>query len=129
LDPKPRAPRIFAMQFKQDLHNVTTYKRFRTKIQCLLREYVLPHLARGRPNVVVFNEDVGLMTLGEGTRGAPARDAFGRRQSPSCEGQGEPCATLAALGAVTAAYSPQISAYEARFGGKIDSPVAAFGGA
>src|SRR5207302_4909849 len=53
LDPRPRAPRIFAMQFKQDLHNVTTYRRFQTKIQCLLREYVLPHLARGRANVVV----------------------------------------------------------------------------
>lgn len=129
LDPRPRAPRIFAMQFKQDLHNVTTYARFRTKIECLLREYVLPHLAHGRPNVVVFNEDVGLMTLATGTRGAAARDAFGRRGSPSCEREGEPCATLAALGAVTAAYSPQIAAYESRFGGKISSPAAAFVGA
>jgi hypothetical protein len=129
LDPRPRAPRIFAMQFKQDLRNVTTYQRFRTKIRCLLHEYVLPHLAGGRPNVVVFNEDVGLMTLGIGTRGAAARDAFGRRRSASCEGEGEPCATLAALGAVTAAYSPQIAAYESRFHGKIDSPVAAFVGA
>ena len=129
LDPRPRAPRIFAMQFKQDLHNVTTYARFRTKIQCLLREYVLPYLARGRPNVVVFNEDVGLMTLGIGTRGAAARDAFGRNGGPSCEREGEPCATLAALGAVTAAYSPQISAYQARFHGAIRSPAAAFVGA
>ena len=129
LDPKPRAPRIFAIQFKQDLHNVTTYARFRTKIQCLLREYVLPYLARGRPNVVVFNEDVGLMTLGIGTRGAAARAAFGRPGGPSCEQEGEPCATLAALGAVTGAYSPQIAAYETRFGGAIRSPVAAFVGA
>ncbi len=117
------------MQFKQDLKNVTTYARFRLKIGCLLHEYVLPHLARGRPNVVVFNEDVGLMTLATGSRGAAARAAFGRRGSPSCEREGEPCATLAALGAVTAAYSPQIAAYESRFGGKISSPAAAFVGA
>jgi hypothetical protein len=129
LDPRPRAPRIFAIQFKQELANVTTYARFRTKIDCLLHEYVLPHLARHRPNVVVLNEDVGLMTLAEGTRGKAARAAFGRRDSPSCEREGEPCATLAALAAVSAAYSPQISAYEARFGGAISSPVAAFVGA
>jgi hypothetical protein len=129
LDPKPRAPRIFAIQFKQDLANVTTYAAFRTKIDCLLRDYVLPHLARRRPNMVVFNEDVGLMTLAVGTRGKAAREAFGRPDSPSCEGEGEPCATLAALGAVSAAYSPQISDYEARFGGAISSPVAAFVGA
>jgi hypothetical protein len=129
LDARPRAPRIFAMQFKQDLANVTTYSAFRTKIDCLLHEYVLPHLARGRPNVVVFNEDVGLMTLAVGTRGKAAREAFGRPNSPSCEREGEPCATLAALGAVSAAYSPQISDYEARFGGAISSPVAAFVGA
>ncbi|MFL5822513.1 MAG: hypothetical protein ACJ764_03635 [Solirubrobacteraceae bacterium] len=129
LDPRASAPRVFAMQFKQDLTNVTTYKRFETKIDCLIREYVVPHLARHRPNVVVFNEDVGLMTLGIGTRGASARDAFGRPGGPSCEGQGEPCATLGALAAVSAAYSPQITDYESRFGGAIDSPVAAFVGA
>jgi hypothetical protein len=129
LDPRPHAARIFAMQFKQDLHNVTTYAGFRLKIDCLLREYVLPQIAHGRPNVVVFNEDVGLMTLATGTRGAAARDAFGRPRSPSCEREGAPCATLAALGAVTAAYSPQIAAYESRFGGRISSPAAAFVGA
>ncbi len=129
LDPRPRAPRIFAMQFKQDLHNVTTYARYRTKIRCLIQEYVLPHLARGRPNVVVFNEDVGLMTLAIGTRGEAARKAFGRRGSPSCQREGEPCATLAALGAVSAAYSPQIAAYQARFHAHIGPLVGAFVGA
>jgi hypothetical protein len=29
----------------------------------MIREYVVPHLAKGRPNIVAFNEDVGLMTL------------------------------------------------------------------
>ena len=129
LDPRPKAPRIFAMQFKQELQNVTTYARFRTKIDCLIREYVLPHLARGRPNVVVFNEDVGLMTLAIGTRGRAAREAFGRRGAPSCERQGEPCATLAALAAVSAAYSPQIAAYQSRFHARIGPLVGAFVGA
>ncbi len=129
LDPRPRAPRIFAMQFKQDLANVTTYARFRAKIDCLIREYVLPHLARHRPNVVVFNEDVGLMTLAIGSRGEAARRAFASRGSPSCERQGEPCATLAALGAVSAAYSPQIAAYQARFHARIGRLVGAFVGA
>ncbi|HZU59723.1 MAG TPA: hypothetical protein VE983_02090, partial [Solirubrobacteraceae bacterium] len=129
LDPRPRAPRIFAVQFKQDLHNVTTYARFRAKIRCLIREYVLPHLARGRPNLVVFNEDVGLMTLAIGTRGAAARRAFGGRGSPSCQGEGEPCGTLAALAAVSAAYSPQIAAYQERFHGRIGPLVGAFVGA
>jgi len=114
-DPRPGAPRVFAMQFKQDLANVATYAAFHAKIECMLREYVVPRMARGRPNVVVFNEDIGLMTIATGSRGAPARAAFGRRGGPSCESQGAPCATLGALGAVTAAYAPQLAAYHARF--------------
>src|SRR5205807_6510022 len=31
LDPRPGAPRVFAMQFKQDVANVTTYEAFRIK--------------------------------------------------------------------------------------------------
>src|SRR5581483_7747896 len=76
LDPRPGALRVFAMQFKQDLANVRTYAAFRTKVECMLRDYVVPYLARHRPNVVAFNEDVGLMTLGTGTRGAAARALF-----------------------------------------------------
>ena len=116
LDPRRGAPRFFAIQFKQDLANVVTYATFRTKIECLLREYVVPHLAQGRPNVVVFDEDTGLMTLAIGSRGAAARQAFGGKGVPGCTGQPAPCTTLAALGAVTAAYAPQIAAYRARFG-------------
>jgi len=114
-DPRPGAPRVFAIQFKQDLANVVTYAAFRTKIECLIRDWVVPHLAAGRPNVVAFNEDVGLMTIATGTRGAAARRLFGGPGGPSCEGQGAPCATLAALAAVTAAYGPQIAAYHQRF--------------
>ena len=115
LDPRPRAPRIFAIQYKQDVANVATYSTFRTKIECLIRQDVLPHLARGRPNVVVFNEDTGLMTLATGSRGAAARNTLAGRGAPGCEAQGEPCATVAALAAVTAAYAPQVAAYRARF--------------
>ncbi len=114
-DPQPRAPRIFAIQFKQDVANVATYATFRTKIECLIREFVLPYRARGRPNVVVFNEDTGLMTLATGSRGAAARNDIAHKGGPSCEGEGAPCATLAALAAVSAAYAPQIAAYRARF--------------
>src|SRR5947209_590806 len=55
-DPRPHAPRVFAMQYKQEARSVVSYATFRRKIECMLRRYVLPHLAHGRPNVVVFNE-------------------------------------------------------------------------
>jgi hypothetical protein len=104
------------MQFKQEIRNVTTYKAFRKKIECMIREYVVPHLARHRPNIVAFNEDVGLMTLGTGSRGAVARETIGHPdQVPSCEGKPAPCVAALALGQITAAYGPQGAAYRARF--------------
>ena len=116
LDPTKGAPRVFAMQFKQEIRNVTTYGAFRKKIECMIREYVVPHLARHRPNVVAFNEDVGLMTLGTGSRGAVARQTIGHPGSvPSCEGKPAPCVAALALGQVTAAYGQQVAAYRARF--------------
>ncbi len=127
LDPRPGALRVFAMQFKQDLANVRTYAAFRTKVECMLRDYVVPYLARHRPNVVAFNEDVGLMTLGTGTRGAAARALFADpRLAPSCESQGVPCGTLAALAAVTAGYSQQVAAYHSRFGPSLAPVASAF---
>ena len=107
---------MFAMQYKQEVANVVSYASFQTKIDCLLRRYVLPHLARGRPNVVVFNEDVGLATIAIGSRGAAARNLFAQRGSPSCESQGAPCATLAALATLTAQYAVPLAAYHRRFG-------------
>jgi hypothetical protein len=115
LDPKPGAPRAFAMQYKEEVANVVTYESFRVKIECLIREDVVPYRAVRRPNVVSFNEDVGLMTLATGTRGAAARKAFAEPNSPGCEGKPAPCGALAALAAITAAYSPQIAAYRSRF--------------
>lgn len=114
--PEDAAPRVFAMQFKQELRHVETYATFRTKIECMVLELVQPRLAQGRPNVVAFNEDIGLLTIATGSRGAVARDAFGGPGKPSCESAGVPCTTLGALGAISAAYTPQNAAYRARFG-------------
>jgi hypothetical protein len=115
LDPHRGGPRVFAMQYRQSAADIVSYDSFRTDIECLLKRYVLGHLARGRPNVVVFNEDIGLATAAIGTRGAAARELFDQRQNPSCENQGEPCDTLAALGALTAAYAGPLADYHARF--------------
>ena len=116
--PAPRAPRMFAMQFKQDLANVTTYDAFRSKIECMIRDYVKKRRAGDRPNVVAFNEDVGLMTIATGSRGEAAREIFGDPDSaPSCEEQGAPCGALAALGSISGQYGAQVAAYEARFPG------------
>jgi glycerophosphoryl diester phosphodiesterase len=116
-DPRPGAPRVFAMQFKQNVRNVVTYAAFRTKIECALQEFVLPHLARGRPNVVAFNEDIGLMTIATGSRGQPARQAFAEpRDAPSCQSSAaQPCGALGALAVVKTAYSREVAAYQARF--------------
>jgi hypothetical protein len=115
LHPDPGAPRVFAMQFKQDLAAVGSYESFRTRIECMILRYVVPDLAKGRPNVVAFNEDVGLMTIATGSRGAAARDLFGRPGGIGCEPQGVPCSTVGALGAVTTAYGSQVGAYRLRF--------------
>jgi hypothetical protein len=103
------------MQFRQDLASVHSYESFRTRMECMILRYVVPDLAKGRPNVVAFNEDVGLMTVATGSRGAAARDLFGRPGGIGCESQGVPCSTLGALGAITAAYGPQVAAYRLRF--------------
>lgn len=116
--PSADAPRMFAMQFKQDLANVVTYESFRTKIECMVRQYVKKRRAQARPNVVAFNEDVGLMTIATGSRGESARQIFGDPDSaPSCEDQGAPCGALGALGAISAQYGPQVGAYSTRFPG------------
>jgi hypothetical protein len=117
LDPRRGAPRVFAMQYEQSIPSVVSYGSFYAAIDCMLRRYVLPHLARGRPNVVVFDEDVGLATVAIGSRGAAARNLFARPGAPSCERQGEPCGTLAALGALTAGYAGPLAAYHLRMPG------------
>jgi hypothetical protein len=117
LDPRRGAPRVFAMQYEQLPADIVSIASFRASIDCLLRRYVLGHLARGRPNVVVFNEDVGLATAAVGSRGVLARELFDQPRSVSCERSGVPCGTLGALGVLSAAYAGPLAAYHARFPG------------
>jgi len=114
--PQRGAPRVFALQFKQEIRNVTSYERFRTKIECMILDYVVPRLAKKRPNIVALNEDVGLLTLATGSRGAAARTLFGDGgPAPSCEPEGIPCGVVAALGAIATGYADQLALYLARF--------------
>jgi hypothetical protein len=116
LAPKPGAPRVFAMQFKQQAKNVTTAAAFRTAIECQLRRYVVPNLAKGRPNLVVFNEDLGLMTPGIGSRGKAARKLIADPGAVAkCKGQ-DLCVTLETLAALGKAYKKPLGWYEHRFG-------------
>jgi hypothetical protein len=117
LDPRPHAPRVFAMQYKQEARSVVSYATFRRKIECMLRRYVLPHLAHGRPNVVVFNEDIGLAAMGIGSRGRVARDVIAHRGGPHCVAGAEPCGALGAISALTDAYGRQVNAYASRLAG------------
>jgi len=116
-EPRRGAIRVFAIQFKQEIRHVVTYASYRIAIECLIRTAVIPHLSDQEPNVVVFNEDVGLMTLATGTRGAAARELIANPSGspPSCEPQGAPCGTLAALAAIDAGYTKEIAYYRARY--------------
>ncbi len=106
--------RVFAMQPKQEARHVVSYASFRTKIECMIRERVLPRLARGAPNVVAFNEDIGLMSLGIGSRGAAAREIIEDPASACPNGEGFPCATIQTIAALLQGYSAQATAYRQR---------------
>jgi len=114
-DERPGGVRVFAMQYKQEARNVVSLETFRTKIECLIRTDVLPHLAHDRPNVVAFNEDIGLFTVGTGSRGAGARAILDGSARPNCSGQGAPCAAAAALGALYEGYAKEIAYYRSKF--------------
>ena len=110
-------PRVFALQYKQDLSNVVSYDSFRRKIECMIRDYVEPNLAKHRPNVVALTEDVGLMTLATGSRGASTREIFSDPGNiPGCEGIPSPCGVAVALGTLDGEYAEQEAAYDDRFG-------------
>jgi hypothetical protein len=109
-----RGLRVFAMQLKQELRHVVTYADYRTKIECMIRERVVPRLVRGHPNVVAFNEDVGLMTLGTGSRGAEGRSIAADPRS-GCGSSPPPCAAVRTLLAVKEGYSDEFAAYRERF--------------
>ena len=113
--PERGAVRVFAMQFKQEIRHVQTYATYRRAIRCALKRWVLPFLSDSMPNVVALNEDIGLMTLGTGSRGAGARAVINDRNSPSCEGDPIPCRTVATLAAVSTGYADELAYYEARY--------------
>jgi hypothetical protein len=94
---------VFAIQFRQQPAAMINDDSFKRAIDCAMRTEVAPHLARGRANLVVFDEDIGLETLAAGSRGAKAR-ALLRQGVPSCSGQASPCATLATLSAIDQGY-------------------------
>src|SRR5437660_1234025 len=72
-DPRPHALRVFAIQFQQRPASISSPAAYRQAIDCAIRTEVLPHRVRGRPNLVVFDEDIGLETIAIGPRGAAAR--------------------------------------------------------
>ena len=113
-DPRPHALRVFAIQFRQQPAAMTSANSFKRAIDCAMRTVVAPHLARGRPNLVVFDEDIGLETLAAGSRGAKAR-ALLRQGVPSCSGQASPCATLATLSAIDQGYGQALTYLGRRF--------------
>jgi hypothetical protein len=114
-DPRPHALRVFAIQFAQRPSAMVTDADYRRAIACAMTTEVVPHLARDRPNLVVFDEDIGLETIGIGPRGAAAR-ALLRRGDPACHGVAL-CPTLATLTALDAGYAPALSYLEPRFPG------------
>jgi hypothetical protein len=113
-DPRPQALRVFAIQFRQRPETITSAAGYARAIDCAMRAEVVPDLARGRPNLVVFDEDIGLEAIAAGRRGAAAR-ALLRRGVPSCRGQASPCATLATLSAIDGGYGRALAYLERRF--------------
>ena len=92
------ALRVFAIQLRQDPAAIATAADYRRAIDCAFATEVAPYLARGRPNLVVLDEDVGLETLAIGPRGASARRVLA--QPAACGGS--PCQTLQTLSALDA---------------------------
>ena len=113
-DPHAGALRVFAIQFGQQPARMLTAASFAHAIDCVMRLEVAPYLAKGRPNLVVFDEDLGLETLATGPRGAGARRLL-RDGVPPCRGKPFPCATLATLGAIDAGYADVLTRLYRRF--------------
>jgi hypothetical protein len=107
--------RVVGIQYRQDVRNVTSYAAYRTAMRCLVEDFVVPLKVPGRPTLAVFNEDIGLMTLATGARGAAVREqAATPLRAPAASVA--PLGAAAALGQLNAAYAPQIAAYQAMFG-------------
>jgi hypothetical protein len=110
-DPRPHALRVFAIQFEQHPASMATAASYRNAIDCALRTEVLPHLAKGRPNLVVFDEDIGLQTIAIGPRGAAARRLL--QTGNGCTG--DLCLTLATLSDINAGYGRALRYLQSRY--------------
>jgi hypothetical protein len=109
--------RVVGIQFKQDVRHVVTYESFRTKMRCLMAEHAVPLMQKGLPMLVVYNEDIGLMTLATGARGTALREAMANGAGSGIgDNQAAPAGAAAGLVGMNAAYAPQIAAYQALFG-------------
>ncbi len=114
-DPRPGALRVFAIQFEQHPAQMRTAADYARAIDCALRIEVVPRLAHHRPNLVVFDEDIGLQALAIGPRGADAR-ALLRSGVPSCHGQSL-CPTVRTVGALDTGYARALAYLAQRFPG------------
>ncbi|MCA1833369.1 MAG: hypothetical protein ABR548_01675 [Actinomycetota bacterium] len=113
-----RGIRAFAVQFKQDLRFVESYATYRQKMRCMMETYVVPNLSPDVPNLVVFNEDIGLMTLAIGSRGKAVREfAKSRAGKAGGDQSGAPAGAAGALGLANGAYASQVAYYQAKFPG------------
>jgi hypothetical protein len=113
-DPHAGALRVFAIQFQQQPPEMASAADYRRAVQCVMQAEVLPHLAKHRPNLVVFDEDVGLETIAVGPRGAQARYLLGHGTS-SCTGKPFPCETLAGLSDLDQGYGKALAYLDQRF--------------
>jgi hypothetical protein len=113
-DPRAHALRVFAIQFRQQPAAIATAADYAQAIDCAIRTEVVPYLATGRANVVVFDEDVGLETIAIGPRAAAARQLL-QNGDPACAGTPFPCETLAALTALDGGYGRALSYLQSRF--------------
>ncbi len=82
-DPRPHALRVFAIQFRQQPAAIASAADYARAIDCAMRAEVVPYLASGRANLVVFDEDVGLETIAIGPRGAAARKLLRNGDPPA----------------------------------------------
>ncbi len=115
-DPRPGALRVFAIQFEQQPAEMVSASSYESAIDCVMRDEVAPYLAKGRPNLVVFDEDIGLETLAVGQRGAKTRYLL-KHGAPACQGKPFPCETLAGLSDLDHGYARSLNYLEPRFPG------------
>lgn len=109
--------RVVGMQFKQDVRHVVSYDSFRTKMRCLMEDHAVALMRPGLPMLVVYNEDIGLMTLALGSRGQPVRElAASPLRAPGGDQAPAPAGAVLGLSLINAAYAPQVAAYQALFG-------------